>query len=80
MPALFGVLMVPLMYLLGKQLFKRSSLAFLGAFLLAVDCMHFTQSRLATVDVFAVFFIMLMYLFMFRYAMMSFTTANWSAP
>lgn len=72
MPALFGVLMVPLMYLLGKQLFKRSSLAFLGAFLLAVDCMHFTQSRLATVDVFAVFFIMLMYLFMFRYAMMSF--------
>ncbi len=72
MPALFGVLMVPLMYLLGKQLFRRSSLAFIGAFLLASDCMHFTQSRLATIDVFAVFFIMLMYLFMIRYAMMSF--------
>ena len=76
MGALFGVMMVPLMYLLGKQLFRRSSLAFIGAFLMASDCMHFTQSRLATIDVFAVFFIMLMYLFMIRYAMMSFYHAK----
>ena len=71
-PALFGVLMVPLMYLMGKQLFRRSSLAFIGAFLMAVDSMHFTQSRLAVIDVFAVFFIMAMYLFMIRYAQMNF--------
>ncbi len=71
-PALFGVLMVPLMYLLAKQLFKKSTLALIGAFLLAVDCMHFTQSRFATLDAIAVFFIMLMYLFMIRYAFMSF--------
>ncbi|MEG0933994.1 MAG: glycosyltransferase family 39 protein [Clostridia bacterium] len=72
MGALFGVLMVPLMYLLGKQLFKRSSLALIGAALLALDSMHFTLTRIATIDVFAVFFIMLMYLFMIRYALMSF--------
>lgn len=72
MPALFGVLAVPLMYLLTKQLFKRSSLSLIGGLLMAVDLMHFTQSRLATVDIFAVFFIMASYLFMIRYAQMSF--------
>ena len=69
---LFGVLMVPLMYLLAKQLTKRKSLAFLCAFLLSVDSMHFTQTRIATIDTFPVFFIMLMYLFMIRYCQMSF--------
>ncbi|MEA4897703.1 MAG: phospholipid carrier-dependent glycosyltransferase [Christensenellaceae bacterium] len=71
-PALFGVLMVPLMYLMAKQLFRKSTLALIGAFLLAADAMHFTQSRFATLDAIAVFFIMMMYLFMFRYAQMSF--------
>jgi dolichyl-phosphate-mannose-protein mannosyltransferase len=72
MGALFGILMIPAMYLLAKQLLRRSSPAFLAAFLMAVDCMHFTQSRIATIDVFAVFFIIVMYLFMLRYVMMSF--------
>ncbi len=72
MGALFGILMVPLMYLLAKQLLKRSSFAFIASFLMAVDCMHFTQTRIATIDSFAVFFIMLMYLFMLRYMQMSF--------
>ena len=72
MGALFGILMIPAMYLLAKQLLRRSSPAFLAAFLMAVDAMHFTQSRIATIDVFAVFFIMVMYLFMLRYVMMSF--------
>ncbi len=71
MGALFGVLMVPLMYLLGKQLLKRTSLAFLVSFLMAADLMHFTQTRIATIDSFAVFFIMLMYFFMLRYYQMS---------
>ncbi len=71
-PALFGVLMVPLMYLMAKQLFRKSTLALIGAFLLTADAMHFTQSRFATLDAIAVFFIMMMYLFMFRYAQMSF--------
>ena len=72
MGALFGILMIPAMYLLGKQLLRRSSPAFLAAFLMAVDAMHFTQTRIATIDVFSVFFIIVMYIFMLRYVMMSF--------
>ena len=71
MGALMGVLMVPLMYLLAKQLTKDSRLAFVAMCLLALDSMHFTQTRIATVDSYAVFWIMLMYLFMFRYCQMS---------
>ncbi len=72
MGTLFGVLMIPAIYLLGKQLLKRTEWAFLAAFLLAVDCMHFTQTRIATIDTYPVFFIIVMYLFMLRYTQMSF--------
>ena len=72
MGALVGVLMVPVMYLLGKQLFKRTRWATLSMLLLTLDSMHFTQTRIATIDSYGVFFIMLMYLFMLRYMQMSF--------
>ena len=68
MGALMGVLMLPVMYLLVKQLTKRTDLSAIAAFLMAVDSMHFTQTRIATIDSYAVFFIMVMYLFMFRYS------------
>ena len=70
--AFFGVLMLPVMYLLIKQLLKKTEYAAVGTFLLAVDAMHFTQTRIATIDTYGVFFILLMYLFMFRYCQMSF--------
>ena len=72
MGTLVGVLMVPLMYLLTKQLFKRRDLAVFTTVLMTFDFMHFTQTRLATIDSYGVFFIMVMYLFMFRYMQMSF--------
>jgi dolichyl-phosphate-mannose--protein O-mannosyl transferase len=72
MGAFFGILMIPAMYIMARQLLRRSSPAFLAAFLMAVDAMHFTQTRIATIDVFAVFFIIVMYIFMLRYIMMSF--------
>ncbi len=71
MGALVGVLMVPLMYLLAKQLTKDTRLSFIAMCLMALDSMHFTQTRIATIDSYAVFWIMLMYLFMFRYSQMS---------
>lgn len=71
MGTLFGALMLPLMYLLVKQLSGNKWLSLSGMLLLALDSMHFTQTRIATVDTYAVFFIMLMYLFMIRYAKMS---------
>ena len=70
MGALVGVLMVPLMYLLAKQLTKSAKLSFIAMCLMALDSMHFTQTRIATIDSYAVFWIMLEYLFMFRYFQM----------
>ena len=70
MGALMGVIMLPVMYLLVKQLTKRTDLSCIAMFLLAVDSMHFTQTRIATIDSYAVLFIMVMYLFMFRYSQM----------
>jgi dolichyl-phosphate-mannose--protein O-mannosyl transferase len=71
MGTLMGVLMVPLMYLLAKQLTKDTKLSFIAMCLMALDSMHFTQTRIATIDSYAVFWIMLTYLFMFRYCRMS---------
>ena len=69
--AMAGVLMLPGMYLLGKLVTRRRITAFAAMFLMAVDFMHYTQTRIATIDSYAVFWIMLMYLFMFRYSQMS---------
>lgn len=67
MGTLFGVLMVPLMYLLGKRLFKKTFFAAAASILFTFDFMHFAQTRIATIDTYAVFFIMLMYLFLYEY-------------
>ena len=65
--ALMGILMLPVMYLLGKQLTKRTDMAFASMCLMALDCMHLTQTRIATIDSFPVLFIMLEFLFMARF-------------
>ena len=65
--ALVGVLMVPVLYLLGKQLTKRTGIAIVSALLISLDTMHFTQTRIATIDSFPVFFILLAYFFMLRF-------------
>ena len=67
MGTLFGVAMLPLLYLFLKNLFGRTSIATCGTILLAADFMHLTQTRLATIDTYAFFFILLMYYFMYRY-------------
>lgn len=70
---LFGIAMIPLMYIFVLRLFRyRTVYAAAGAILLAADFMHFTQTRIATIDVYAVFFIMLMFYFMYRYYRMNF--------
>lgn len=70
--ALCGVLMVPAMYLLARQLLGSWLWAGLCALLLSADCMHFTQTRIATIDSFPVLFMMLMFLFMARWMKMSY--------
>ena len=70
--ALCGVLMVPAMYLLSKTLLGGVAWPTLCTLLLSADCMHFTQTRIATIDSFPVLFMMLMFLFMARWMKMSF--------
>lgn len=72
MGTLFGILMVPVMYLLGRTLTKNRWLAGFATILIAADFMHFTQTRIATIDVFVTLFIMLMYYFMYKYCSLSF--------
>ncbi|MCY9696804.1 glycosyltransferase family 39 protein [Paenibacillus alginolyticus] len=72
---LFGIAMIPLMYLFAKKLFGKSEYGFIAAFLLACDFMHFTQTRIATIDVYGVFFIMMMYYFMYKYYVLSLSRA-----
>lgn len=67
MPALFGILIIPLMYLFAKKLFKDTFAATATTALLVFDCMHYTLSRIATIDIFAAFFILLMYYYMYQY-------------
>ena len=65
--ALIGVLMLPALYLLTMQLTKKRPLAVFSMLALALDLMHYTQTRIATIDSFPVFFIILTYLCMARY-------------
>ncbi|MBQ3131964.1 MAG: glycosyltransferase family 39 protein [Clostridia bacterium] len=71
---LFGIAMVPIMYAFARRLFKNSEYALVGAGLFAFDFMHFTQTRIATIDVYGVFFIILMYHYMYQYYCMNFHT------
>ncbi|WP_052756044.1 phospholipid carrier-dependent glycosyltransferase [Paenibacillus durus] len=68
----FGIAMLPVMYVMALRLFGRTRYAALAAGLFALDFMHFTQTRISTIDVYGVFFIMLMFYFMQRYAAMNF--------
>lgn len=69
---IFGILMLPLLYLFGRRITGERFFAGLSALLFAVDFMHFTQTRIATIDVFVTFFIILMYYFMYQYCQKSF--------
>ena len=67
MGTLFGVFMLPVLYLFLKKMLKDTGLPFLGTFIFAFDFMHFTQTRIATIDVYVTFFILCMYFFMYLY-------------
>ena len=64
--------MVPVSFLLGKQILKDSKWAFVASFLFTFDFMHLSQTRLATIDSFTALFAMLMYYFMYQYTKQNF--------
>lgn len=67
MSAVFGILILGVMYLFAKRLFHNTFVATATTALLAFDCMHYNLSRIATIDIFAAFFILLMYFFLYEY-------------
>lgn len=67
MGTLTGVLMLPVLYLFLKRLFGRTEISACGTLIFAFDFMHFVQTRLATIDSYAVLFVLLMYYFMYRF-------------
>ena len=65
--AIAGILMLPVIYLLAKQLTKKTWTAGLACGMMAMDCMHLTQTQIATIDSFPVLFIICAYFFMLRF-------------
>ncbi|MDR1210536.1 MAG: phospholipid carrier-dependent glycosyltransferase [Clostridiales bacterium] len=68
---LFGVLMIPLMFLFARRIFGDAFWAFAVSLLFAFDFMHFAQTRIATIDTFITFFVIAMYYYMYKYYRMS---------
>lgn len=62
-----GIIMIYVMYLFAKLLFKTRKWSILAALLMFFDTFHFTQTRIGTVDSFLVLFILLSLYFMYRY-------------
>ena len=62
-----GSLMIPVIYLFGLRMTGKTKYAFLAAVLLATEFMHFTLSRIATIDVIVALFILCMFYFMYSF-------------
>lgn len=63
----FGILMLPALYYFLKKFFGGTAVPVCGTTIFAFDFMHYVQTRIATIDTYAVFFIILMYTFMYLY-------------
>ena len=67
MGTIAGLLMIPVIYILAKRIFKSRKWASLAGILMTFDTFHFAQTRMGTTDSFLVLFIMLSALFMYQY-------------
>lgn len=67
MGVLFGTLMIPVIFLLGKKMFDSYIGGFSAAFLFTFDFLHFSEARLGITDTYVVFFSLLSHLFFFIY-------------
>ena len=59
--------MIPIMFLFGKRMFKSSAAGFFAAYLMTFEFMHFSLARLATGEIYILFFSLLMFYFAFDY-------------
>ncbi len=72
-----GILMIPALYILAKNMFKKRKYAILAGSLMALDTFHFAQCRLGTVDSFLVLFLLLSFLFMYQYISLTKKDSLW---
>ena len=62
-----GILMILVIYHIAKLLFKRERYALFAAVIMALDGMHFVQTRIGTVDSFLVLFNLTSFMFFLKY-------------
>ena len=61
MSLLFGAMCIPVVYLFGLRITGKSLYGLLAAVLQMTEFMHYTLSRIATVDIFVAFFVLVMF-------------------
>ena len=66
-PFMCGVLMVPVMYVLAKKIFKSRQMAILASLLMMVDFMHFSMCRMSSIDSSSTLFVLLELSFFYSY-------------
>ncbi len=64
---LFGIFCIPLIYLFVLRITGKRSFAFLGALLQITEFMHYSLSRIATIDVIVAFFVLCMFYGIFAF-------------
>ena len=62
-----GILMILIIYLIAKELFKKDIYALFAATIMALDGMHFVQTRMGTADSYLVLFSLISFLFFIKY-------------
>jgi len=65
--AVFGVIMIVVMYIFSKNMFGKTIIAVCASLLFGFDFMRFIQTRIATIDSYSVLFILLAFFFMYRH-------------
>ncbi len=64
---IFGILLIPIMYIFAKKIFKNRKWAILAGLIMMFDTFHFAHTRIALVDGIQVTFVLLSVLFMKNY-------------
>ena len=72
--ALTGTLILALFYMLVKGMFGKSLVAVCSTIVFATSFMHFAQTRIATIDTYAVLFVLLQFWFLYRYISLDYET------
>ena len=64
MGVLAGIILIPAFFLLAKRLLKNSLAAYFTTFIYTFDFMHLSHSRITSIDIYVVLFVVLAYYFM----------------